>query len=47
VEHEIVIYPDAPHSFFDRHYTQYEDASADAWNKMLTFIGQHTPRTMA
>jgi carboxymethylenebutenolidase len=47
VEHEIVIYPDAPHSFFDRHYGQYEDASADAWNKMLAFIGQHTPRTMA
>ncbi|MDQ3705363.1 MAG: dienelactone hydrolase family protein [Chloroflexota bacterium] len=36
--HEIVIYPDAPHSFFDRKATDYAEASADAWRRMLLFI---------
>ena len=44
VEHEIVIYPGAPHSFFDRTYEQYQQECADAWNRMLTFIGTHTPK---
>jgi carboxymethylenebutenolidase len=43
VPHEIVVYPDAPHSFFDRHMEQYQAESANAWERMLTFIGQHTP----
>jgi carboxymethylenebutenolidase len=43
-EHEIVIYPDAPHSFFDRTYEQYQSASADAWQRMLGFIAAHTPK---
>jgi carboxymethylenebutenolidase len=38
VPHEIVTYPDAPHSFFDRKATEYADASADAWRRMSTFI---------
>jgi carboxymethylenebutenolidase len=38
VEHELVVYPDAPHSFFDRRYEQYADASADAWRRTLAFI---------
>jgi len=38
VEHEVVVYPDAPHSFFDRRYEQYADASADAWRRTLGFI---------
>jgi len=38
VPHEIVIYPDAPHSFFDRKATEYADASADAWRRMLAWI---------
>lgn len=42
VEHQIVIYEGAPHSFFDRRATEYADASADAWSKMLTFIQNHT-----
>lgn len=41
VEREIVIYPGAPHSFFDRHAHQYADASADAWRRVLGFIEQH------
>lgn len=38
VQHEIVTYPDAPHSFFDRKATDYAEASADAWSRMLSFI---------
>ena len=32
--HEVVVYPGAPHSFFDRHYEQYADDSADAWRRI-------------
>lgn len=42
VEHEIVIYPGAPHSFFDRRATDYAEASADAWQRILTFIEKYT-----
>ncbi|HET6262817.1 MAG TPA: dienelactone hydrolase family protein [Chloroflexia bacterium] len=38
VPHDIVTYPDAPHSFFDRKATDYAAASADAWRRMLSFI---------
>ncbi len=41
VEHEIVIYPGAPHSFFDRRATEFADASADAWQRTLDFIATH------
>ena len=41
VEHEVIIYPGAPHSFFDRRATDYADASADAWTRMLAFIAAH------
>lgn len=44
VEHEIVIYPGAPHSFFDRRATDYAEASADAWRRVLAFIEAHSPR---
>jgi carboxymethylenebutenolidase len=40
-EHEIHIYPGAPHSFFDRRYEEYADACADAWRRMLAFLGRH------
>jgi carboxymethylenebutenolidase len=39
VEHESVVYPGAPHSFFDRHQSDFADASADAWRRMLSFVG--------
>jgi carboxymethylenebutenolidase len=42
VEHEIVIYPGAPHSFFDRKFAEYAQESADAWRRVLGFIGKHT-----
>jgi|SRR5579883_3293035 carboxymethylenebutenolidase len=42
VEHQIVIYEGAPHSFFDRRAAEYADASSDAWTKMLAFIQKHS-----
>jgi carboxymethylenebutenolidase len=42
VEHQIVIYEGAPHSFFDKHATKYAEASSDAWTKLLAFIQRHT-----
>jgi carboxymethylenebutenolidase len=38
VEHEVVTYPGAPHSFFDRRYEDHADASADAWRRTLAFV---------
>jgi carboxymethylenebutenolidase len=42
VEHEIVTYDGAPHSFFDRKQEQYQDASDDAWARTLAFVGRHS-----
>jgi carboxymethylenebutenolidase len=39
VEHEIVTYPGAPHSFFDRKYDQYAEECEDAWRRTLAFVG--------
>lgn len=44
VEHEIVIYEGAPHSFFDRRATEFAEASTDAWTRVLGFIKQHSAR---
>ena len=41
VEHEVVTYEGAPHSFFDRKQENFAEASNDAWQKVLTFIEQH------
>jgi carboxymethylenebutenolidase len=41
VEHEVVTYDGAPHSFFDRSYEEHADASADAWGRVLEFIGRY------
>ena len=43
VQHELVVYEGAPHSFFDRRHEEYADASADAWERVLTFIERYTP----
>jgi carboxymethylenebutenolidase len=42
VEHEIEVYDGAPHSFFDRKYEEFADASADAWSRVLAFIERHS-----
>jgi carboxymethylenebutenolidase len=41
VEHELVVYEGAPHSFFDRKHDEFADASEDAWNRVLDFIDRH------
>ena len=41
VEHEFVVYPGAPHSFFDVKYAEHATACADAWNRVLAFIRKH------
>jgi carboxymethylenebutenolidase len=38
VEHELVTYEGAPHSFFDRRYEDHAEASEDAWRRVLAFI---------
>jgi carboxymethylenebutenolidase len=42
VEHEVVTYDGAPHSFFDRKQEHFADASDDAWARTLAFIDRHT-----
>jgi len=42
VRHELVTYPGAPHSFFDRKATEFQDASYDAWHRVLDFIRQRS-----
>jgi len=37
VQHEIVVYPGAPHSFFDRRYEEHAEACEDAWRRVLGF----------
>ena len=39
VPHESVVYDGAPHSFFDRRQSEYAEASADAWRRVLRFVG--------
>jgi carboxymethylenebutenolidase len=43
VEHELVVYDGAPHSFFDRRFEEHAAASADAWERVLAFVERHTP----
>jgi carboxymethylenebutenolidase len=43
VEHELISYPGAPHSFFDRKQAEFADASSDAWQQVLAFVRKHTP----
>ena len=38
VDHEIVVYPGAPHSFFDRRFEEHADACGDAWRRVLGFL---------
>ncbi len=42
VEHRLVTYPGAPHSFFDRKSAEFADASVAAWEEITGFIGAHT-----
>jgi carboxymethylenebutenolidase len=42
IEHEIVVEPGAPHSFFDRKAADFADAAARAWTTTLEFVRSHT-----
>ncbi len=42
VEHELVVYEGAPHSFFDRKQEDFAEASDDAWRRTLEFIAQRS-----
>jgi carboxymethylenebutenolidase len=43
VEHDLVTYAHAPHSFFDRKAADFAGAAADSWQRSLAFIADHTP----
>src|SRR5712692_8710910 len=42
VPHEVHIYEDAPHSFFDRTFEQWKNPSDDAWPRILDFVKKHS-----
>jgi len=42
VDHRLVTYPGAPHSFFDRKATEFAAASEAAWDETLAFVRQRT-----
>jgi carboxymethylenebutenolidase len=41
VEHEVVTYEGAPHSFFDRKQDEFAAASDDAWARVLAFVERY------
>jgi carboxymethylenebutenolidase len=43
VDHELIVYPGAPHSFFDRKADDHAEASTNAWRRTLKFIRANTP----
>lgn len=48
VPHEVVIYPGEPHGFFELHHMGEEGhqaAAADAWERLLIFVGRHAAKT--
>jgi carboxymethylenebutenolidase len=42
IDHRLVTYPGAPHSFFDRKAADHAEASAAAWEETLRFIRERT-----
>jgi carboxymethylenebutenolidase len=38
VEHDLVTYDGAPHSFFDRKFGDFKDECDDAWRRILRFV---------
>ena len=39
VDHRVITYPGAPHSFFDRKADEFASTSDKAWHEVLTFVG--------
>ena len=42
VEHEVITYDGAPHSFFDRRHEEFAGASEDAWRRVLDFVERYS-----
>jgi carboxymethylenebutenolidase len=42
VEHELITYDGAPHSFFDRKQEDFASAAEDAWRRVLEFVERHS-----
>jgi carboxymethylenebutenolidase len=40
VEHQIHVYPAAPHSFFDKKQDEFAQESEDAWRRILGFLAE-------
>ncbi len=38
VPHRMVVYDGAPHSFFDRTFSEHQSACEDAWRQVLSFV---------
>jgi carboxymethylenebutenolidase len=43
VPHRMVVYEGAPHAFFDRTNEEHREASEDAWQQILDFVGRPVP----
>lgn len=41
VDHRLISYPGAPHSFFDRKADQFASSSDQAWSEVLAFVRNH------
>jgi carboxymethylenebutenolidase len=42
VEHEVITYEGAPHSFFDRRQTEHQATSDNAWARVIEFVDAHS-----
>ncbi len=42
VDHRLITYPGAPHSFFDRKAADFAEASTAAWTEVLSFVRERT-----
>ncbi len=41
VDHEVIEYEGAPHSFFDRKQEEFAETSDDAWRRVMAFIAKY------
>lgn len=39
---ELHVYPQAPHSFFDRSFAEHREACVDAWERILEFVNRNS-----
>jgi carboxymethylenebutenolidase len=43
LKHHVHMYPDAPHSFFDRTFNEHKEACDDAWRRVIAFMKTGDP----